>query len=135
MRCTAAGEVLFGPEPLIAAGGVPTEGLCVIARLDGATLKTVVLWSKHHVSTSGPMRLNHEFRKYIHSNLTVRCGCSANVFLFHACHSGVESLFLFLFAFSCLIWLPARTRPIPVIRGGGGIRAPMSARVWGREPW
>ena len=63
MRCTAAGEVLFGPEPLIAAGGVPTEDLCVIARLDGATLKTMVLWSKHHVSTSGPMRLNHEFRK------------------------------------------------------------------------
>ena len=36
--------------------------------------------------------------------------------------------------FSWLIWLPARIRPIPVIRGGGGVRAPMSARVWGREP-
>ena len=39
MRCTAAGEVLLGPEPLIAAGGVPAEGPCVIARLDGAILK------------------------------------------------------------------------------------------------
>ena len=39
MRCTAAGEVLLGPEPLIAAGGVPAEGLCVIARLDGAVFK------------------------------------------------------------------------------------------------
>ena len=62
MRCTAAGEVLLGPEPLMAAGGVPTEGPCVIARLDGATLKTKVLWSTHHVSTSRPMRLNREFR-------------------------------------------------------------------------
>ena len=62
MRCTAAGEVLLGPEPLTAAGGILTEGLRVIPRLDGANLKTRVSWSKHHVSTSGPKRLNHEFR-------------------------------------------------------------------------
>ena len=63
MRCTAADEVLLGPEPLIAAGGVPAEGPCVIARLDGAVSKTAILWSKHQVSISGPMRLNHEFGK------------------------------------------------------------------------
>ena len=62
MRCTAAGEVLLGPEPLIAAGDIPAEGLCVIARLDGATLKTKILWSKHHVSTSRSKHLYHEFK-------------------------------------------------------------------------
>ena len=36
MPRTAAGEVLLGPEPPNAAGGIPGGCLRVIARLDGA---------------------------------------------------------------------------------------------------
>ena len=39
MPRTAAGEVLLGPEPPSAAGGIPGGGLRTIARLDGADLR------------------------------------------------------------------------------------------------
>ena len=39
MPRTAAGEVLLGPEPPNAAGGIPANGLRMIARLDGAVLR------------------------------------------------------------------------------------------------
>ena len=136
MRCTAAGDVLLGPEPPSAAGGIPGGYLQMIPRLDGADLSPRFIGQRTTFQPTGQSaRSNNSKLNPLEYDGSMWLQCNCQLYSFMPAILELILCSLLFVVFSWLIWLPARIRPIPVIRGGGGIRAPMSARVWGREPW
>ena len=126
-RCRGEGHDRAAPLP---AG--PTRTLSAAG---GAHVGYPRMTARHCFLVNAP-RFNQLAKVHPRGSLdSMWLQCKRHLFSFMPTILELNLCFLLFFCFLLFDLATGANRPTPVIRGGGGIRAPMSARVWGREPW